>query len=132
MCIRDSGRREAEAAARSSRDAIERVTRDAAAAAASARVAADAAREHARVAMIDARASMLRGADDMDQGAETMRANALRLRDPARRAEVIAENRARGNEVTHAQLIELSRTLPQQADDMVRSAQRMREQARSL
>jgi len=126
------GRREAEAAARSSRDAIERVTRDAAAAAASARVAADAAREHARVAMIDARASMLRGADDMDQGAETMRANALRLRDPARRAEVIAENRARGNEVTHAQLIELSRTLPQQADDMVRSAQRMREQARSL
>ena len=45
---------------------------------------------------------------------------------------MIAENRARGNEVTHAQLIELSRTLPQQADDVVRSAQRMREQARSL
>ncbi|MNC65287.1 hypothetical protein D3C75_1155640 [compost metagenome] len=81
--------------------------------------------------MIQARADMRRGADDMDRGAKQMRAEALRLRDPAYREQVIADNRSRGNDVTHAELIELSRSMPGQADDMVRSAQRMREQAAS-
>ncbi len=52
-----------------------------------------------------------------------------RLRDASYRAQVIAENRARGNDVTDAELIELSRKLPGQADDLERQSRRMREQS---
>lgn len=129
------GRREVLEAARVSQADIQRASRDAALAAREAathaRAAAAAAQEEIRTAMIQARADMRRGADDMDRGAKQMRAEALRLRDPAYREQVIADNRSRGNDVTHAELIELSRSMPGQADDMVRSAQRMREQAAS-
>ena len=81
--------------------------------------------------MREARVEMSRGADEMDRGADNMRTSAQRLRDPAHRAEVIAENAARGNVVTDAELIELSRRLPEQAADMNRQAQQMREQAAS-
>lgn len=69
------------------------------------------------------------GADQMDRGAQQMRGEAVKLRDPAYRAKVIADNRARGNEVTDAELVALSRRMPGQAADMVRQAQQMREQA---
>jgi len=69
------------------------------------------------------------GADQMDRGAEQMRNEAVKLRDPAYRAQVIADNRARGNDVTDAELVALSHRLPGQAADMVRQAERMREQA---
>ena len=74
---------------------------------------------------------MRRGADSMEEGADQMRVEARRLHDPAYREQVIADNRARGNDVTHAELIALSRRMPGQADDMERSARRMREQAAS-
>lgn len=96
---------------------------------AQARAQAALAQEHARHARVQARASMRDGADEMDRGADQMRAEAVKLRDPAYRAQIIADNRARGNEVTDAELVALSRRLPGQADDMVRQAQRMREQA---
>jgi len=73
---------------------------------------------------------MARGADDMRRGARQMREEAVRLRDPAYRAEQIEKNRLQGNTVTDQQLIELSRKLPGQADDMERSADHMAEQAR--
>ncbi|MFK0300059.1 M56 family metallopeptidase [Brevundimonas sp. NPDC090276] len=131
----DVERRAALEAARHSQATSQHAARQAVAAArdaaVQARVAADSAREGARAAMIQARVEMRRGADSMEEGAEEMRAEALRLRDPAYREQVIADNRARGNDVTHAELIALSRRMPGQADDMVRSAQRMREQADS-
>ena len=58
-----------------------------------------------------------------------MREEARRLRDPAYRARQIEENRARGQTVTDAELIDLSRRLPEQADELERQAQRMREQS---
>ena len=72
---------------------------------------------------------MRNGADQMDRGARQMREEAARLRDPAYRARQIEENRARGSTVTDAELIDLSRRLPEQADEMERQAQRMREQS---
>lgn len=94
-----------------------------------ARVQAAAAREEARKAMARARIEMRKGADEMERGARHMREEAARLRDPAYRARQIEENRARGNTVTDAELIDLSRRLPEQAAEMERQAQRMREQS---
>ena len=85
----------------------------------------DAAREMAR-----ARVEMSRGAEEMRRGAGEMRQEAARLRDPAYRAKVIADNRARGQTVTDQELIALSRTMPGQADQMERDADRMAAQAR--
>jgi beta-lactamase regulating signal transducer with metallopeptidase domain len=104
-------------------------TAEARAAAAGARVQAAAAREEARHAMARARVEMRNGADQMDRGARQMRDEAVRLGDPAYRARQIEENRARGNTITDAELIELSRRLPEQAEEMERQAQRMREQS---
>ncbi len=104
-------------------------TAEARVAAAEARVHASAAREEARHAMARARVEMRHGADEMDRGAEQMREEARRLRDPAYRARQIEENRARGQTVTDAELIDLSRRLPEQADELERQAQRMREQS---
>ncbi|MDI6623830.1 MAG: peptidase M56, partial [Brevundimonas sp.] len=98
-------------------------------AAAQARVHASAAREEARHAMARARVEMREGADEMDRGANEMREEARRLRDPAYRARQIEQNRARGSTVTDAELIDLSRRLPEQADELERQAQRMREQS---
>ncbi|GAA0867727.1 hypothetical protein GCM10009116_01680 [Brevundimonas basaltis] len=99
------------------------------AAAAEARVQADAARAEGRRAMARARVEMRQGADEMDRGANEMREEARRLRDPAYRARQIEENRARGSTVTDAELVALSRRLPEQADQMERQAQRMRERS---
>lgn len=104
-------------------------TVEAHAAAAEARAHASAAREEARHAMARARIDMRNGADEMDRGAREMREEAARLRDPAYRARQIEENRARGSTVTDAELVALSRRLPEQADEMERQAQRMREQS---
>lgn len=102
---------------------------EARAAAAEARVQARAAREEAGRAMARARIDMRAGADQMERGAAQMREEAVRLRDFAYRARQIEENRARGNTVTEAELIALSRRLPEQADEMEHQARRMREQA---
>lgn len=104
-------------------------TAEARAAAAEARVHHAAAREEARHAMARARVEMRNGADEMDRGADQMREEARRLRDPAYRARQIEENRARGQTVTDAELVALSRRLPEQADELERQAQRMRERS---
>ena len=88
-----------------------------------------AVREEARHAMARARVEMRNGADQMDRGAQEMREEAARLRDPAYRARQIEENRARGSTVTDAELVDLSRRLPEQANEMERQALRMREQS---
>lgn len=124
-------RTEARRAAETARAEGQRVADQAQEIAEHAQIIAARAQQQAQVAMRQARVEMSRGADEMDRGADNMRASAQRLRDPAHRAQVIAENRARGNEVTDAELIELSRRLPEQAADMNRQAQQMREQAAS-
>ena len=65
----------------------------------------------------------------MRQGAREMRAEAARLRDSAYRARQIAENRARGSDVTDAELKALADSLPGQADDLERQADRLAEEA---
>lgn len=87
------------------------------------------AQAQARVARRESQVAMRHSADEMDRSATALRTNSQRLRDPAYRAEVIAENRADGNEVTDAELIALSRSLPRQAAEMNRQAQSLREQA---
>lgn len=111
------------------RDQARAATAEARAAAAEARVHHAAAQAEVRQAMARARVEMRRGADEMDRGADQMREEARRLRDPAYRARQIEENRARGQTVTDAELLALSRRLPEQADEMERQAQRMRERA---
>lgn len=105
------------------------IARDAEAAA---RDAAAAARDAAAMA-IDAaqiaRTSLAEAAVGMEQAASEMRAEGLRMRDPAHRASIIADNRSRGTPVTEAQLIELSRTLPQQADQLAEQAREIRRQS---
>lgn len=126
-----AARAEAHRSAETARVEGRRIAADAQGIADRAQVIAARAQQQARIAMREARVEMSRGADEMDRGADNMRASGQRLRDPAHRAEVIAENAARGNVVTDAELIELSRRLPEQAADMNRQAQRMREQAAS-
>jgi len=91
-----------------------------------ARAQAAVARDAARQSMVQARVEMRSGADQMDRGAEQMRGEGRKLTDPAYRAKIIADNRARGQVTTDAELIALSRRLPQQAEEMTRRAQDMR------
>jgi len=95
-----------------------------------ARAEGERARQRAEREMVRARAQMADGADQMRNGAREMRAEAARLRDPAYRAKQIAENRARGQTVTDAELLELSNRLPAQAEHLERQADRLAEQAR--
>ncbi|WP_421739665.1 M56 family metallopeptidase [Caulobacter sp.] len=88
------------------------------------------ARADATRHMALARVQMAKGAEQMRQGAREMRAEAARLRDPAYRARQIAENRARGSDVTDAELKALADSLPGQADDLERQADRLAEEAR--
>lgn len=109
----------------------------AAAAGERARAAAEAhaaeAHRHAARAMAEARVEMARGAGQTMEGAQTMRSEGRRLRDPAYRAEQIARARARGDRVpTDAELLDLSRRLPQQADELEAQARRLRDEAADL
>lgn len=83
-------------------------------------------------AMQQARVEMTKGAGQMRAGARQMREEAARLRDPAYRAKQIAENRARGNEVTDEELQDVARKLPGQADDLERQAERLASRARDM
>ena len=94
-----------------------------------AREQAAVARQQAAVARQDARRQMAEGAEQMLDGARQMREEATRLEDPAYRAEQIAENRARGQVVTDAELRALGVRLRQQADEMERQAVEMRARA---
>lgn len=78
-----------------------------------------------------ARVEMRNGAVHMRSGAAEMRREAVRLQSPAYRVQKIAENRARGNTVTDAQLIELSRTLPARAAEMERNADTLEQRGRT-
>ena len=59
-----------------------------------------------------------------------MRREAVRLRDPAYRAEQIARNREQGNIVTDAELIALGPKLVEQAADLDRRAEELAARAK--
>jgi beta-lactamase regulating signal transducer with metallopeptidase domain len=96
-----------------------------------ARVIGERAREEAARHMVKARVQMAQGAEQMRKGARELRAEAVRLSDPAYRAKQIAENRARGNVVTDAELREVGASLPAKADEMERQAERLAAEARN-
>jgi len=60
-----------------------------------------------------------------------MREEAVRLRDPAYRAEQIARNREQGNIVTDADLIALSPKLVERAAELDRRAEELAARAKS-
>jgi beta-lactamase regulating signal transducer with metallopeptidase domain len=96
-----------------------------------ARVIGERAREEAARHMVKARVQMAQGAEQMRKSARELRAEAVRLSDPAYRAKQIAENRARGNVVTDAELREVGASLPAKADEMERQAERLATEARN-
>lgn len=138
--VSDAERRQIRAAAEQARaHAAEARAHGEAAAAAGERVRAAvevhaaAAHRAAARAMAEARVEMARGAEEMMEGARTMRTEGERLRDPAYRAEQIARARARGDRVpTDAELLDLSRELPQKADELEAQARRLREEAADI
>ncbi len=99
------------------------------------RAGEDARRNGERIrvqAMQLARVEMTKGVGQMRAGARQMREEAVRLRDPAYRAKQIAENRARGNEATDEELLDVARKLPGQADDLERQAEKLAEKVRDM
>jgi hypothetical protein len=66
----------------------------------------------------------------MRRSARELRAEAVRLSDPAYRAKQIAENRARGNVITDAELRDVGASLPAKADDLERQAEHLAAEAR--
>ena len=98
-----------------------------------ARMAAREAARGAREGMRHGAEGMLRGADEMDRGAERMRSEGRRLQtDPAFREKAIRENAARGETVTHEQLIEAGRDMEKGARDMREGAKEMRKGAAEM
>lgn len=78
-----------------------------------------------RIAMRHSRTGMAAGARGMENGAAQMEAQARRFRDRNERERIIAEQRERGQTVTHEQLLEA-------ADGMEEGARGMREGAREM
>ena len=75
---------------------------------------------------------MMRGADDMERGAGEMEREAEKLRHRDYREKVIAEHRARGEVVTHEELIDAIAEMREGAVDMRRGAEEMREGAAEM
>lgn len=75
---------------------------------------------------------MMRGAAGMEAGAQRMEREAARLRDRDYRQRVIARNAARGETVTHEDLIEAAEGMREGAEGMREGAREMREAAREM
>ena len=86
-----------------------------------------------RVGMANGADGMARGAEGMEAGARRMEQTAHRLRtDPAYREQQIARARARGETVTHEQLIEAAGEMQEGAQGMREGARGMREAAERM
>ena len=84
------------------------------------------------VAMARSAAGMERGAVGMERGARNMEAEARRLQDRDYRERQIARARARGETVTHEDLLEAAEGLREGAEGMREGAEGMREAARDM
>ena len=143
----EAAMREARAARAAARPQIERAMREAHAARAESRreveiAMREARRELARIrvevprtvaaSMAHGAAGMMRGAEGMERGARGMEEEAQRLQDPAYRERQIARARARGETVTHEELLEAAEGLREGAEGMREGAESMRESAREM
>jgi beta-lactamase regulating signal transducer with metallopeptidase domain len=90
------------------------------------------AHRRARLSMEHAAAGMERGAAGMENGADGMDREARRLRSREYRERQIAEAAARGERVTHAQLLRAAEDMEEGARDMREGARDMRESARDM
>ena len=95
------------------------------------RAQAIAARTRAH-AMVSAADGMMRGAAGMETGARNMEAEADRLQDRDYRELQIARARARGETVSHEQLLEAAESMREGAQGMREGAEEMREAARDM
>ncbi len=84
------------------------------------------------IAMARSATGMERGAVGMERGARNMDAEARRLQDRDYRERQIARARARGETVTHEELLEAAEGLREGAEGMREGAQGMREAARDM
>lgn len=93
---------------------------------------AERARQQARVSMRRGAEGMMRGAEGMERGARNMEEEARRLQDRDYRERQIARARARGETVTHEELLEAAEGLREGAEGMREGAEGMREGAREM
>jgi len=84
------------------------------------------------VSMAHGADGMLRGAEGMEAGARRMERDAARLEERDYRERAIARARARGETVSHEQLIEAARGLREGAEGLREGAQGMRESAERM
>lgn len=84
------------------------------------------------VSMAHSADGMMRGAEGMERGAASMEAEARRLQDRDYRERAIARARARGETVTHEELIEAAEGMREGAEGMREGARGMREAAREM
>ena len=97
-----------------------------------ARRIAETARRAAAAGLAHGADGMLRGADGMERGARKMQEEAARLRQRDYRDRVIAKARARGETVTHEELIDAAEEMDDGADEMRDGAREMREAAEEM
>jgi len=93
---------------------------------------AERASQAARASLIRGAEGMMRGAEGMERGARNMEAEADRLQDFEFRERQIARARARGETVTHEELLEAAEGLREGAEGMREGAEGMREAAREM
>ena len=75
---------------------------------------------------------MEKGADGMEAGARNIRASAAKLRNPAYREEQIRKSAARGEKVTHEDLLKAAKGLDEGAEGMLEGAREMRRSAQEM
>jgi bla regulator protein blaR1 len=76
--------------------------------------------------------SLRRGAEGMEAGAARMEQQARRFRDRSEQERIIAEERARGHQVTHEELIDAAEGMDEGARGMREGAREMRDNARHM
>jgi hypothetical protein len=97
-----------------------------------ARHAGDEARREARLAMAKGAGDMMRGAEEMEQGAKEMVEESAKLRRRDYREEQIAKAAARGEHVTHEELIEAADGLEKGSHGLREGAREMRRAAEEM
>jgi hypothetical protein len=94
--------------------------------------AAEIASHHARRSMAAGVISMEKGAESMKRGARHMAEEAVKLRDPVYREQQIARQAARGQRITHQELVDAIPQLEKGSRDMIKGAEDMRRAAEQM
>ena len=114
------------------RAAVAEAVRTAEMSAEQARHASVEAHRAARAGMAAGAQGMMRGADDMERGARQMDEEARKLRNRDYRERQIAKAAARGEEITHEELLEAAEGMKEGAEGMREGAREMREAAEEM